>query len=107
MPRHLDGFELRLIRLGRIVGEAGEFDHVTMQVSEAHLSAEHFARGSETFRGRLKEPGLRAYWMKQRGILAKAAPGYCTYIDGLCNGETTPFQNQIETEQVLEISDGK
>src|ERR1700722_11405771 len=28
------------------------------------LSDEQFSRGSETFRNRLKEPGLRAYWMK-------------------------------------------
>lgn len=54
------------------------------------LSAEHFSRGSETFRNSLKEPGLRAYWMKQRDILAKAAPGYCAYIDSLCTGEMTP-----------------
>jgi hypothetical protein len=56
------------------------------------LSAEHFSRGSETFRNRLKEPGLRAYWMKERGLLAKAAPGYCAYIDSLCTEETTPFR---------------
>src|ERR1700761_6599180 len=55
------------------------------------LSAEHFSRGSETFRNRLKEPGLRAYWMKEREILAVAAPRYCRYIDSLCTGETTPF----------------
>jgi hypothetical protein len=55
------------------------------------LSAEHFSRGSETFRHRLKEPGLRAYWMKQREILLVAAPSYCAYIDSLCTGETTPF----------------
>lgn len=57
------------------------------------LSAEHFSRGSETFRNRLKEPGLRAYWMKQREILAEAASSYCAYIDSLCSGETTPFRN--------------
>jgi hypothetical protein len=55
------------------------------------LSTEHFSRGSETFRNRLKEPGLRAYWMKQRDILSKAAPSYCAYIDSLCTEETTPF----------------
>ena len=57
------------------------------------LSAEHFSRGSETFRNRLKEPGLRAYWMKEREILAVAAPRYCRYIDSLCTGETTPFRD--------------
>lgn len=57
------------------------------------LSAEHFSRGSETFRHRLKEPGLRAYWMTQKDVLAKAAPRYCAYIDSLCTGETMPFQN--------------
>jgi hypothetical protein len=57
------------------------------------LSDEQFSRGSETFRNRLTEPGLRAYWMKQRDILAKAAPGYCAYIDSLCTEETAPRQN--------------
>jgi hypothetical protein len=28
------------------------------------LSDEQFARGSETFRTRLLEPGLRAYWLE-------------------------------------------
>ena len=56
------------------------------------LSDEHFSRGSETFRDRLKEPGLRAYWVKERALLAKAAPGYCAYIDSLCTEETTPFR---------------
>jgi hypothetical protein len=55
------------------------------------LSTEHFSRGSETSRNRLKEPGLRAYWIKQREILAGAAPTYCAYIDSLCTEETTPF----------------
>jgi hypothetical protein len=59
------------------------------------LSAEHFSRGSETFRYRLKEPGLRAYWMKQREILVVAAPGYCAYIDRLCTEETTPFETEL------------
>ena len=57
------------------------------------LSDEQFFRGSETFRHRLKEPGLRAYWMNQREILAAAAPNYCAYIDSLCTGETIPFRN--------------
>jgi hypothetical protein len=56
------------------------------------LSDEHFSRGNETFRNRLQEPGLRAYWMKERAVLAKAAPGYCAYIDSLCTGETKPFR---------------
>lgn len=55
------------------------------------LSNEHFSRGSETFRNTLKEPGLRAYWMKQRESLAKSAPRYCAYIDSLCTEETTPL----------------
>jgi hypothetical protein len=55
------------------------------------LSAEHFSRGSETFRHRLKEPGLRAYWLRQRVIMAKAAPKYCAFIDSLCTEDTTPL----------------
>jgi hypothetical protein len=57
------------------------------------LSGEQFSRGSETFRNRLKDPGLRAYWMTQKEILAQSAPGYCAYIDSLCTEETTPFRN--------------
>jgi hypothetical protein len=53
------------------------------------LPDEQFSRGSETFRNRLKEPGLRAYWLKQRKIMAKAAPKYCAFIDSLCTEETT------------------
>lgn len=55
------------------------------------LSDEQFSRGRETFRNTLKEPGLRAYWLKQRDIVAKAAPNYCAFIDSLCTGETTPL----------------
>ena len=65
------------------------------------LSAEHFSRGSETFRNRLKEPGLRAYWMKQRKILAGAAPSYCAYIDSLCTEETTPFHRPTQQSSVF------
>jgi len=54
------------------------------------LSQEQFLRGSQTFRERLKEPGLRAYWAKQRGWLLKTAPHYCAYIDGLCAEGTVP-----------------
>ena len=35
VPGHLDGFELRLVRLGRVVGEAFELGHVAVQVGEA------------------------------------------------------------------------
>jgi hypothetical protein len=52
------------------------------------LSDEQFLRGSETFRDRLREPGLRSYWSKQRILMLKAIPKYCAYIDSLCTGET-------------------
>jgi hypothetical protein len=52
------------------------------------LSDEQFSRGSETFRDRLKEPGLRGYWLRQRESMAKAAPRYCAFIDSLCTGDT-------------------
>jgi hypothetical protein len=52
------------------------------------FSEEQFARGSATFRERLKEPGLRAYWLENRETMAKAAPRYCAFIDSLCDGET-------------------
>ena len=55
------------------------------------LSAEQFSRGSETFRNILKEPGLRAYWLRQREIMAKAAPKYCAFLDSLCTEDPTPL----------------
>ena len=62
------------------------------------LSHEQFARGCETFRLRLREPGLRSYWLKQREPLVKAAPHYCAFIDSLCVGETRPLNNQSDTD---------
>jgi len=52
------------------------------------FSEEQFARGSATFRQALKEPGLRAYWLRHRDEILEAAPRYCAFIDGLCIGET-------------------
>ncbi len=56
------------------------------------LSAEHFSGGSETFRNTLKELEIRARWMKQREVSAKAALGYCPLTDGLCAEKTTPVR---------------
>ena len=55
------------------------------------LSEEQYSRGIATFRNTLKEPGLRAYWLRQREIMAKAAPRYCAFIDSLCTEDTTPL----------------
>lgn len=54
------------------------------------LSDEQFSRGSETFRTRFREPGLRAYWLKQRDVMAQAAPNYCAYIDSLSRENGAP-----------------
>jgi hypothetical protein len=62
------------------------------------LTDEQFFRGSETFRIRLKEPGLRAFWLKQRDTMAKAAPRYCAFIDSLCSGETVPVGTHIASQ---------
>jgi hypothetical protein len=58
------------------------------QHEQGLLSDEQFARGSASFRQALKEPGLRAYWLRQREVLVRAAPRYCAYFDSLCDGET-------------------
>jgi hypothetical protein len=55
------------------------------------LNEEQFSRGVATFRNTLKEPGLRAYWLRQREIMAKAAPKYSAFIDSLCTGDMTPL----------------
>jgi len=59
------------------------------QHDDGLLSEEQFSRGRETFRSVLKEPGLRAYWLKQRETMAGAAPRYCAFIDSLCTEKTT------------------
>jgi len=64
-----------------------EMEDYFSQYQERLLSHEQFAHGSATFRGRLREPGLRAYWLEYRDTMAKAAPRYCAYIDGLCAAE--------------------
>ena len=56
------------------------------QHEEGLLSDEQFARGSATFCELLKEPGIRAYWLRQKEVIAKAAPRYCAFIDSLCVG---------------------
>jgi len=56
------------------------------QHEEGLLSEEQFARGSESFRELLREPGMRAYWLRQKEVMAKAAPRYCAFIDSLCVG---------------------
>jgi hypothetical protein len=61
------------------------------QHEDGLLSDEQFSRGRATFRERLREPGLRAFWLKQRDTMIKAAPRYSAFIDSLCAGEpTTP-----------------
>jgi hypothetical protein len=55
------------------------------------LSDEQFSRGRATFRGVLREPGPRAYWLKQRETMTKAAPRYCAFIDSLCADEPMAF----------------
>jgi hypothetical protein len=62
------------------------------QHAEGLLSEEQFARGRATFRALLKEPGLLAYWEKQREAFVTAAPRYCTFIDSLCVGKPSDAQ---------------
>ncbi len=64
------------------------------QHDDGLLSDEQFSRGCQSFRGLLKEPGLRAYWLKQREVMTKAAPRYCAFIDSLCAEQTTPPDNR-------------
>ncbi len=49
------------------------------------ISDKQFARGYASFRERLAEPGLRAFWLDQRDGAKAAAPGYAAFIDGLVN----------------------
>ena len=54
------------------------------------LNEEQFSRGRATFRERLREPGLRAAWLKERQTISKAAPRYCAFVDCLCGPEAAP-----------------
>jgi len=57
---------------------------VTLTGPGGMLSEEQFTRGSATFRQALMEPGLRAYWLRHRDVMIKAAHRYCAFIDTLC-----------------------
>ena len=57
------------------------------QHEQGLIGDEQFARGSATFRQALQEPGLRAYWLRHRDVMIKAAPRYGAFIDSLCVGE--------------------
>jgi hypothetical protein len=43
------------------------------QHEDGLLSDERFTGGSATFRHALAEPGLQAYWLRQREVMIKAA----------------------------------
>ena len=66
------------------------------QHEDGLLSDEQFSRGCVTFKERLKEPGLRAFWLKQRRHLITAAPRYCQFIDSLCEDEPLALGNMVE-----------
>jgi hypothetical protein len=65
------------------------------QHEEGLLSDEQFSRGCETFRGILREPGLRGYWLKHRDAMAKVAPRYCAFIESLCTGKPAAFDDLV------------
>lgn len=54
------------------------------------LSEEQFSRGRATFRERLREPGLRALWLKEGETISREAPHYSAFVDCLCSGEAVP-----------------
>jgi len=66
-----------------------------LQHLDGLLRTEQFARGCETFRGLLLEPGFRDYWNEYRKIAAPAAPGFCAFVDGLCAAQPTTFQGRV------------
>ncbi len=65
------------------------------QHEEGLLSDEQFARGCQTFRSLFKEPGLKAYWLNQRAIMAEAVPRYCAFIDSLCVDDTASRNSEV------------
>jgi hypothetical protein len=66
-----------------------------LQHNDGLLSREQFARGCETFRGLLSEPGVRAYWLGYRELIVDVAPHFCNFVDGLCTLEPTHFKNRV------------
>jgi hypothetical protein len=61
------------------------------QHQERHLSDEQFARGSVTFRQALTGPGLRAYWLRHREVMIKAAPPTAPSSTACAPGKRQPL----------------
>jgi hypothetical protein len=59
------------------------------------IKDEVFARNCFVHRGLLSEPGYRDYWNAQRTEIAKIAPQFCAFVDGLCSGEVKEFGFRI------------
>jgi len=56
-----------------------------------------FARNCYEHSGLLSQPGFRAYWNSQRADLAKLAPKFTAFVDGLCVGRRRIHVSSVVT----------
>jgi len=70
-------------------------EDIFSQHNDGLMKPEVFARNCLVHRGLLSEPGMRAYWTGQRAEVAKVAPEFCAFVDGLCTGDATEFKFRI------------
>jgi hypothetical protein len=66
-------------------------EDIFSQHNDGLMEEEVFARNCQLHSGLLTEPGYRAYWNAQRAEIAKVAPKFCAFVDGLCVGEPKAF----------------
>jgi hypothetical protein len=67
-----------------------------LQHLDGLLSSEQYARGCETFRGLLLEPGFREYWSNYRKSMVQVAPKFCAFVDSLCTTDAaSAFGNRV------------
>jgi hypothetical protein len=70
-------------------------EDIFSQRNDGLMSDEVFARNCYIHSGLLSQPGFRAYWNSQRADVAKIAPKFCAFVDGLCVGEATEFSYRV------------
>jgi hypothetical protein len=70
-------------------------EDIFSQHSEGLMKEEVFARNCYLHSGLLSAPGYRDYWNAQRADIAKIAPKFCAFVDGLCVGGATEYKIRL------------
>src|SRR5690349_4271701 len=69
-------------------------DHY-LQHRDGLMDKEYFARNCDTFRGLLRQPGLRAFWNDARAVSVKVAPRFTAFVDSLCSDAVETFTHRV------------